>query len=118
MGHDLAYLLDILQMANEASGFVLEIDRNGFISDRKCQLAVIRCLEVMGEAAKRITPETRERLKDVPWSKMARMRDLLIHAYGRVDLVEIWDTVKNDLPPLIAILGKVVPPEDKRRESP
>ncbi|MBI5233183.1 MAG: DUF86 domain-containing protein [Deltaproteobacteria bacterium] len=114
MRHDSVYLLDILLMAKDAAGFVSGIDRNGFMSDRKCQLAVIRCLEVMGEAAKRVTSETRERLKDVPWSKMTKMRDLLIHAYSRVDLVEIWDTVINDLPPLIAILEKVVPPEDKR----
>jgi len=44
---------------------------------------------------------------------MARMRDLLIHAYGMVNLDEVWDTVQNDLPPLISLLEKIVPPEDE-----
>lgn len=107
MRDDSVYILDILLMAKDAAGFVSEIDKMAFMSDRKCQLAVIRCIEVMGEAAKCVTPETRERFLEVPWSKMAKMRDLLIHAYGRVDLNEIWDTAKNDLPPLIVSLEKI-----------
>lgn len=114
MRHDSAYILDILLMAKDAAGFVSEIDKTAFISDRKCQLAVMRCLEVIGEAAKRVTPETRERLKDVPWSKMAKMGDLLIHAYGRVDLNEIWDTAKKDLPPLIVSLEKILKSEEDK----
>ncbi|MBW2664039.1 MAG: DUF86 domain-containing protein, partial [Deltaproteobacteria bacterium] len=47
------------------------------------------------------------------WSKMAKMRDILIHAYDRVDLDEVWDTVQNDLPELIISLEKIIPPEDE-----
>lgn len=66
--------------------------------------AVVRCLEVIGEAGKQVSPETRGRLSEVPWSLMARTRDVLIHSYAKVDLVEVYRTVKRDLPPLVAAL--------------
>jgi uncharacterized protein with HEPN domain len=107
-----AYLLDILLMAKDAVAFTKDIDLDTFLSDRKSQFAVIRCFEVMGEAAKRISEHFQAQHPGVPWSKMARMRDLLIHAYGRVNPSEVWDTVQNDLPTLISYLEKLVPPED------
>jgi len=54
------------------------------------QGAVIRCLEVLGEAVKRLSPDLRDKHVDVPWRGTAGMRDLLIHAYDRVDLDEVW----------------------------
>ncbi len=74
---------------------------------------MIRCFEVMGEASKRISEDFQAQHPGVPWSKMARMRDLLIHAYGRVNPSEVWDTVQNDLPGLISFLEKIVPQEDE-----
>ena len=59
------------------------------------QDALIRCLEVMGEAVKRISPELREQHSDLPWRGMAGMRDLLIHAYDRVDLDEVWQAYRQ-----------------------
>ncbi len=113
MSRDISYLLDILLYAREIRAFMVGIDRDTFMLDRKTQYAVIRCFEVMGEAVKRVSDEIRERHPDIPWSSMAKMRDLLIHAYDRVDLDEIWDTVQNDIPNLIVALEKTVPPEDK-----
>lgn len=113
MSRDMAYVLDILLRAKDIVSFTKEMDRDAFLSDRKCQYAVIRCFEVIGEAAKRLSEDLQKEYPDIPWSKMARMRDLLIHAYGRVDPSEIWDTVWNDIPPLISALDRIVPPEEK-----
>ena len=113
MSRDMAYLLDILLMAKDARDFTAGLDRADFLSDRKCQYAVILCLEVIGEAAKRLSDECQSTYPDIPWSSMARMRDLLIHAYGKVNLNEVGDTVHNDLPVLISRLEQIVPPEDE-----
>ncbi len=113
MSRDISYFLDILIMARDARDFIKDIDKEIFLSDKKCQYAVIRCLEVIGEAVKRLSEEARKTYPDVPWSSMAKMRDLLIHAYARVDLDEVWDTVEHDMPPLISVLEGIVPPEEK-----
>ena len=113
MSRDDAYLLDILLMAKEALEFTKDMNKEAFLLDRKTQFAVIRCFEVIGEATKHLSDKLQRQYPDIPWSKMARMRDLLIHAYGRVNPDEVWDTIKNDLPQLISFLEKIVPPEDK-----
>ncbi len=113
MSRDMAYLLDILLHANDAQDFIIDIDKDSFLSDRKCQLAVIRCLEVMGEAVKRLSVDVQKAHPEIPWSKIARMRDILIHAYDSVDLVEVWGTVKHDIPELISSLKQIIPAENE-----
>jgi len=90
MSRDMAYLLDILLMTKDAREFTKGINKDEFFSDHKCHYAVIRCFEVMGEAAKRVSKAFQKQYPEIPWSQMARMRDLLIHAYVRVDLDEVW----------------------------
>jgi uncharacterized protein with HEPN domain len=113
MSRDLAYLLDILIYAKDAREFTTGMDKATFFSDHQRQLAVIRCLEVMGEAVKRLSLEIQKVHPEISWSKIAKMRDLLIPAYDRVDLEEIWNTVKSDLPPLIAALEQILPPKQE-----
>ena len=104
MVRDDAYLLDILLMAQDARDFIRHHTRESFASDRQCQYAVIRCLEVIGEVSKRLSPETRQKYSSVEWTAMARMRDMLIHSYGKVDLDDVWETVSQDIPRLVAAL--------------
>ncbi|MDP2897265.1 MAG: DUF86 domain-containing protein [bacterium] len=111
MPRDMAYLLDILIHARHARHFTAGMTKADFLSDRKCQFAVIRCIEVMGEAVKRLSQNVRERFPQIPWPQMARMRDLLIHAYDRIVLDEVWTTVQSDLPTLISVLETIVPRE-------
>ena len=113
MPRDTAYLVDILLHAHDALSYTSGIDKEGFFSDSKTYNAVIRCLEVIGEAVKRVSAETRLAHPEIPWSKMAKMRDFLIHAYDRVDLDQIWDTVRDDLPGLVSQLERILPPEGK-----
>jgi uncharacterized protein with HEPN domain len=108
MERDDAYLLDILLMAKDARDFTRDHTRESFTADRQCQYAVIRCLEVIGEVSKRLSPETQSRYASIEWSAMARMRDMLIHSYGKVDLDDVWDTVSQDIPRLVAILEPAV----------
>lgn len=111
MARDDAYLLDILLMAEDARDFTRDHTRESFASDRQCQYAVIRCLEIIGEVSKRLSRETISRYPSIEWSAMARMRDMLIHSYGKVDLDDVWNTVSLDIPRLITILKPAVRPE-------
>ncbi len=103
MSRDEAYLADILLMAKDATDFIEGLSETDFSTDLKTQYAVIRCLEVIGEAAKKVSEATKLHY-ELPWSQIAKMRDLLIHSYGKVDYREVWLTAKNDLPALIRIL--------------
>ena len=113
MPRDDAYLLDILLMAKDALSFIEGMNKDSFLSDQKCQYAVVRCFEVIGEASKRISEDLKTKHPNIPWSAMARMRDLLIHAYSKVDLNKVWDTIQNDIPGLVATLEQIVPSEEK-----
>jgi uncharacterized protein with HEPN domain len=73
---------------------------------------VIRRIEVIGEAARRISEQTQAKYPQLPWSAMISMRNVMIHDYDTIDLTVVWDTVQRDLPPLIAELEKIVPPEE------
>jgi len=113
ISRDMAYLLDILLAAKDAREFTAGLDKDAFLSDLKCQYAVTYCLEVIGEAVKRLSDDAQRKYPDIPWSSIARMRDLLIHAYVRMDLNEVWDTIQHDIPVLISGLEQIVPPEDE-----
>ncbi len=63
---------------------------------------------MIGEVSKRLSPETLNRLDSIEWSAMARMRDMLIHSYGKVDLDDVWNTVNLDIPRLIRVIGPEV----------
>ena len=87
-------LNDILAVIDRALGFPIS-NFDAFEQTDYLQDALIRCLEVMGEAVKRISPELRDQWSNLPWRGMAGMRDLLIHAYDRVDLEEVWQAYQQ-----------------------
>ena len=82
-----------------------------FYVDTQCQDAVVRRIEIIGEAARRVSTETRAKYPEIEWREMTSMRNLVIHEYDVVDIGQVWDTVRNKLPPLIEKLTKIVPPE-------
>ena len=106
------YLVDILEAARLLQKFVEGVNQDTFQNDLMRQAAVMRQLEIMGEAARRLSEETRQELSEIPWHQIIGMRNRLIHVYDDVDLAIVWDTVQNDLPPLIAQLEKIVPLEE------
>ncbi|MBC7185683.1 MAG: DUF86 domain-containing protein [Calditrichaeota bacterium] len=111
MRKDDAYLLDMLIAARDAVTFVTDLTQEQFQASRVHQLAVLKALETIGEAAARLTEETRSAHPQIPWPEIIGMRHRLVHGYFEVDLVKVWDTVQEDLPPLIAALETIVPPE-------
>lgn len=113
MRRDPQSLLDILEAAKKACSYVAGKTQEEFLQDSLCQDAVIRRLEIIGEAARRLSPTARQTLPGLTWNAMIGMRNVLVHEYDDVDLSIVWDTVQKDLPSLIAIIEPLVPPDEK-----
>jgi len=109
---DAVYLLHMLQAARLVLSFVEGIDAAALQADIMRQSAVIRQIEVIGEAARHVSAEFRAAHPAIPWSKIIAMRNELIHAYHRVALDVVWHVVTEDIPTLIAQLEPLVPPEE------
>lgn len=99
MRDDILYIRDILERINRIESYTVD-GYEAFISNRMAQEAVERNLEVIGEATKRLSSNFRQSYPDVPWRKIAGLRDVLIHDYGLVDVNEIWKVVEQNLPDL------------------
>ncbi len=98
-------LMDMRDHGQEAYCLCSTRLRTDLDTDRLLALAVIRLLEVVGEAAARTSSATRSALPGIPWSQIIAMRNRLIHAYADVDLNIVWIVVRRDLPPMIAELN-------------
>ncbi|OGD79154.1 MAG: hypothetical protein A2Y64_08435 [Candidatus Coatesbacteria bacterium RBG_13_66_14] len=109
---DPAYIEDILIAARNADKFVKGCEYEDFEADSMCQAAVIRQLELIGEAVKCLTEAFRDRHPEVPWKRMAGMRDVLIHGYRRVNVSDVWKTVKELIPGLIDKAEAILSEED------
>jgi uncharacterized protein with HEPN domain len=104
MSKDNAYLEDILVAAQAIRRFTNGVSREAFKANEEKHEAVNRKLEIIGEAARRLSPEAKNLFSEVPWALVTAMRNILIHDYDDVDLDVVWDTTQRDLPPLIARL--------------
>lgn len=107
------YVQDILDSINDAENFIEGMNYEEFIKDKKTIYSVVRALEIIGEATKNIPELIRKKYPEVPWKKMAGMRDRLVHEYFGVDLEILWETAKEDVPQLKIPVSKVL--EDMER---
>ena len=98
----------MLDHAREACGLVADRSRAEIHTDRMLQLALTRLVEIVGEAATRVSPETQKRFPHVPWREAATTRHRITHGYDVVDYDILWDTVQDDFPPLIAALEQAL----------
>jgi uncharacterized protein with HEPN domain len=103
----------MLEAAEEAVAFARGCTRPSLDQDRKLTLALLKSIEIIGEAAARVTEETRASCPDIPWPDLIGMRNRLVHTYFEIDLDVIWETVHRDLPPLIFELRKILRPDPK-----
>ena len=92
------YFEDILNSILKIEEFIKGMTFENFQDDEKTIFAVIRALEIMGEAAKKMPQSVRNKHPQIPWREISGMRDKLIHGYFGVDLKVVWDTVKKDIP--------------------
>jgi uncharacterized protein with HEPN domain len=107
---DATRLAEILERIDRIERATSE-GQQAFLASEVIQDAVIRNLEVIGEAAKRVSPRVRRRSPRVPWSEMSRFRDLAIHQYGRVLAEEVWAIVVKDLPTIRRAIALVTADE-------
>ncbi|OGQ53469.1 MAG: hypothetical protein A3J24_02945 [Deltaproteobacteria bacterium RIFCSPLOWO2_02_FULL_53_8] len=104
---DLIRLGHMLEAARAACEYVGSKTKEDFFKDPQCQDAVLRRIEIVGEAAGKLSVECQTELAYIPWKKIINMRNRLIHAYYDINLETVWSTVKDDLPPLIGFLEEV-----------
>jgi uncharacterized protein with HEPN domain len=98
---------DILENMRLIESLVKDMDYTAFIEDKRTHNAVIRCVEVVGEAAKNIPDEVRQKNPTIPWKEMAGMRDVLIHFYMGVDFKIVWDVITKRYPVLLPAIEVV-----------
>lgn len=95
------FINDIIEGIEDIQEFIKDKNYEMFINDKIVINAVIRKIEVIGEAAKNINNKIKENNPDIPWKKLAQMRDKVIHGYFGVDNNVIWETIINDMPPIL-----------------
>lgn len=102
------FLQDILDAITDIESFIDNVSYEEFVEDRKTLNAVIWSIGVIGEATKNIPDKIKTEHKDIPWKRMAGMRDKLIHGYFGVDTKTLYKTAKEDIPPLKAPIKKML----------
>ncbi len=110
------FFQDIVEAIDNISEYVQNMDYDDFSQDKKTIDAIVRNLEIIGEAAKNISNETKAKYPDVNWRAMAGMRDKLIHEYFGVSTVIVWDTIQGDLPVLEGQIEKVLEMESIKKD--
>lgn len=105
---DQVYIGHMIDTANKAINFVAGLSREDFDNNEPLRLAVTHLLQIIGEAARRVSLEFRNAHPEIPWKAIVGMRSKVVHDYLNVDEDVVWDTVKNDLAPLVLELEKLL----------
>jgi uncharacterized protein with HEPN domain len=101
------FVKDIIDSIEDIEKFIEGLDYEGFVKDDKTISAVIRKIEIIGEATKNLSVEIIGKNKDIPWNKFSQMRDKVIHGYFGVDNTIVWETITIDLPKVLVPLKKL-----------
>ena len=117
MSRDLSYLGDMLLAARDLQSFCAGADQQAFEANKLMQAAALHQLQIMGEAAARISDPTRALYPAIPWARMVGLRNLLVHRYWTIDLSQIWAIVERSVPALILQLEQIVSLDDSDEEQ-
>jgi uncharacterized protein with HEPN domain len=109
----MVYLQHIMDAINRIEKYLDKVTCEEFLENELVQAAVIREIEIIGEASKRLPEDFRIKNPNMPWRKMAGMRDKLVHDYMGVDIDAVWDTVDRDIPQLKNKLISVIESEEE-----
>ena len=112
MWRDEAYVLDMLLAARKVRRFTRGVTETQFYADELRQQAVMHLIQIIGEAARKVSAEYEQAHPEIPWRLMVGMRNRLVHEYFRIDLGKVWEVVEKDLPALIPLLEALVPSEE------
>lgn len=112
MPHDDGWLLDILLAARRVAEYVKNVSENEFQRNQVLQDAVVKRLEIIGEAANQLSDSLKKSHSEVPWDLIVGMRHRLVHEYFHIDVSKVWDVAKNEVPKLIAQIEPLVPSEE------
>ena len=110
---DIAFIEDIKEAIKRINSYISGMDYKEFLKDKKTQDAVVRNLEIIGEAAKNISQESKQKYPVMPWKDFARVRDKLIHFYHGVNYDIVWDIATNELPPVLKHIKKIIETEKR-----
>jgi len=99
---------DILQAIAKIQKYTAGMGADGFAADSKTVDAVLRNITVIGEAASRVPPEVMQASPEVPWKVMRDIRNVVVHEYFGIKVRILWDTIQNDLPPLVPLLQRLL----------
>ncbi|GAB4399567.1 MAG: DUF86 domain-containing protein [Anaerolineales bacterium] len=102
------YLQDMLENAEKVFDFVAGMELDQFFEDEKTSYAVVRALEIIGEAARMVPDDVRATLPNLPWREISGMRNKLTHEYFGINMKVVWRTIHEDLPPLVQELNRIL----------
>ncbi|HKY21163.1 MAG TPA: HepT-like ribonuclease domain-containing protein [Vicinamibacterales bacterium] len=109
---DAAYIWDMLEAAHAILTFTNGVSLEDYLADRKLQLAVERAIEIIGEAARLVSPELKASHSHIPWRQIVAQRNVLAHDYGEIKQDRIWLVATDRIPELISQLQPLLPPLD------
>jgi len=111
------YLYDIKDAINAVQNFVEGMDKSSFANDLKTIYAIRKALEIIGEAAKNVPQEFKDKYPEIPWKQMAGMRDRLVHKYFGVRVDVLWETLQKDIPSLKSLFIDMIKKENELRAN-
>ena len=109
---DITRLRHMLDSAREAAEFAAGKSRSDLDGDRMLLLAIIKSIEIIGEAASKVSETCRAEYDNIPWRDIIGMRNRLSHGYYDINIDIVWETVQSDLPKIINSLNQIIPPEN------
>jgi len=110
---DIVFIQDIKEAIKRINVYLRGMDYKEFLKDKKTQDAVVRNLEIIGEATKNISEDLKHKYPEMPWKDFARVRDKLIHFYHGVNYDVVWDIATNELPPVLKQIKKIIATEKR-----